>query len=158
MKMVAHQITHAELAELTAKAAAIGASCPTDEYLAEHPVAEFLAVPVMRTTDEHTLVALTALNPETMKAEYEPPQLPNNLSVDAFFGVIDGSRRTQRQHVALVFLEVPGGWQDAQPDERRLLLPLKVGRWYQREGLEYMARTIGGPAGDRLKAEAAKLR
>ena len=158
--MVGYQLTHAEVTELIEHAAARGASCPTEEYLADHARNDFLAVPVCHTTDEDMLVALTAIDPQTMRAVPEPEELPDDLTVEDFFAVIDGSRRTQhlrRRQIAAVFLEVAPRFQ-AGLGERKLLLPLRVGRWFQREGLLYLARVVGpGPVADTLEAEAAKL-
>lgn len=158
--MQAYHLTHAEALVLTEMAVEMGASAPTDEYLADHEGCTFLAVPVCHTTATEFLMGLTAYDAELGSAVPEREKLPDNLTVEKFFEVLDGKRRTiGRAHgqVAVVFLEAP---KNVEPTLAKLPqpLPLRVGYWYQREGLLYLAHQLDPcQAQQNLFAEAKRL-
>ena len=137
---LAYVLQHPQLVELTEAAVEIGASCPTDEYLADYAGYQFLCVPVANTTEDAKLCAVLAL--EAPEPDAPPRVRIESVPLDLMLAAVDGKLREQAASAGMshnvVFLEVEHaglGRLDRLPEP----LPLKLARKFERVALHYLA-------------------
>lgn len=128
-----------ELRRLTASAVAEDGIAPTDSYVDEND-GPFVAVPVCNILNDLVLFTVVHMGPDRV-----PPKLPDDLTVDQFFAIVDGSVRAQaaqmRQSRNGVCLEIAKAEFSSLTPMKDRMDPATVSK-YKYFGLEFLARQM----------------
>lgn len=128
-----------ELRRLTATADEVGIAAPTDSYVDEND-GPFVAVPVCNTLSDMVLFTVVHMGPDRV-----PPKLPDDLTVDQFFAIVDGSVRAQAAQMRKsrygVCLEISKAEFSGLTPMKDRIDPATVSK-FKYFGLEFLARQM----------------